>query len=157
MKGVERLLGATCRVRPDRRAAGSYACAAAITGGALELVGANAADMHAILAGLREAGVDPERTTQLDLGAQYRGARMDAWVSAYAGRIDDFILFRYQPAGMTSVTSQASNVDARIHGAEAGVEFRPTPAWTLGATTAWAWGAHTAAGQTGRAACRGRG
>ncbi|TAK39006.1 MAG: TonB-dependent copper receptor [Lysobacteraceae bacterium] len=89
------------------------------------------------------AGVDPERTTQLDLGAQYRGARMDAWVSAYAGRIDDFILFRYQPAGMTSVTSQASNVDARIHGAEAGVEFRPTPAWTLGATTAWAWGANT--------------
>src|SRR3546814_20380912 len=68
---------------------------------------------------------------------------MDAWVSAYAGRIDDFILFRYQPAGMTSVTSQASNVDARIHGAEAGVEFRPTPAWTLGATTAWAWGANT--------------
>ncbi|MCF8707274.1 UDP-N-acetylglucosamine 1-carboxyvinyltransferase [Rhizorhapis sp. SPR117] len=55
--GVDRLHGATYRVMPDRIEAGSYACAAAITGGSLELVGANADDMHAILAGLREAGV----------------------------------------------------------------------------------------------------
>ncbi|MBK5265373.1 MAG: UDP-N-acetylglucosamine 1-carboxyvinyltransferase [Alphaproteobacteria bacterium] len=55
--GVDRLHGATYRVMPDRIEAGSYACAAAITGGSLELVGANADDMHAILADLREAGV----------------------------------------------------------------------------------------------------
>ncbi|HEY9578743.1 MAG TPA: UDP-N-acetylglucosamine 1-carboxyvinyltransferase [Rhizorhapis sp.] len=60
IEGVERLHGATYRVMPDRIEAGSYACAAAITGGSLELVGANAADMHAILAGLREAGVTVE-------------------------------------------------------------------------------------------------
>ncbi len=47
---------------PDRIEAGSYACAAAITGGELELVGADANDMHAILAGLREAGVHVEET-----------------------------------------------------------------------------------------------
>src|SRR3546814_324910 len=60
IEGVERLHGATYRVMPDRIEAGSYACAAAITGGSLKLVGANAADMHAILAGLREAGVTVE-------------------------------------------------------------------------------------------------
>src|SRR3546814_1820842 len=60
IEGVERLHGATHRGMPDRIGAGSYACAAAITGGSLELVGANAADMHAILAGLREAGVTVE-------------------------------------------------------------------------------------------------
>ncbi len=58
--GKPRLHGATYAVMPDRIEAGSYACAAAITGGDLELVGASAEDMHAILAGLREAGVHIE-------------------------------------------------------------------------------------------------
>lgn len=58
--GVDRLHGATYGIMPDRIEAGSYACAAAITGGSLDLVGANADDMHAILAGLREAGVTIE-------------------------------------------------------------------------------------------------
>ena len=58
--GVDRLHGATYSVMSDRIEAGSYACAAAITGGSLDLIGANADDMHAILAGLREAGVRVE-------------------------------------------------------------------------------------------------
>ena len=58
--GKPRLHGATYSVMPDRIEAGSYACAAAITGGELELVGANADDMHAILAALRQAGVHVE-------------------------------------------------------------------------------------------------
>jgi UDP-N-acetylglucosamine 1-carboxyvinyltransferase len=60
--GAPRLHGATYSVMPDRIEAGSYACAAAITGGELELVGANINDMHAILAALREAGVLVEET-----------------------------------------------------------------------------------------------
>ena len=55
--GRERLHDATYSVMPDRIEAGSYACAAAITGGSLELAGACAEDMHAILAALRDAGV----------------------------------------------------------------------------------------------------
>jgi UDP-N-acetylglucosamine 1-carboxyvinyltransferase len=55
--GRDRLHGATYSVMPDRIEAGSYACAAAITGGSLELAGACADDMHAILAALRDAGV----------------------------------------------------------------------------------------------------
>ncbi len=42
---------------PDRIEAGSYACAAAITGGELELVGADVDDMGAILSALRETGL----------------------------------------------------------------------------------------------------
>ncbi|PCD04532.1 UDP-N-acetylglucosamine 1-carboxyvinyltransferase [Sphingomonas spermidinifaciens] len=60
IEGVDRLHGATYRVMPDRIEAGSYACAAAITGGDLELVGASAGDMRATLAALVEAGVTVE-------------------------------------------------------------------------------------------------
>jgi UDP-N-acetylglucosamine 1-carboxyvinyltransferase len=60
--GRDRLHGATYRVMPDRIEAGSYACAVAITGGALDLIGADADDMHAILAALRDAGVQVDAT-----------------------------------------------------------------------------------------------
>jgi UDP-N-acetylglucosamine 1-carboxyvinyltransferase len=60
IEGVDRLHGATYRVMPDRIEAGSYACAAAITGGALELVGVKASDMIATTAALRQAGVTVE-------------------------------------------------------------------------------------------------
>ena len=62
IQGADRLHGATYQVMPDRIEAGSYACAAAITGGDLELVGACAQDMAAILDGLRDAGLTVETT-----------------------------------------------------------------------------------------------
>ncbi len=58
IEGVDRLHGARYRVMPDRIEAGSYACAAMITRGSLELVGAQAESMHAILAGLKDAGAE---------------------------------------------------------------------------------------------------
>jgi UDP-N-acetylglucosamine 1-carboxyvinyltransferase len=57
VQGKERLHGATYAVMPDRIEAGSYACAAAITGGALELVGARRETMPSILSGLSDAGL----------------------------------------------------------------------------------------------------
>ena len=57
IEGRDRLHGATYAVMPDRIEAGSYACAAAITGGDVDLVGANAADMGATLSALADAGV----------------------------------------------------------------------------------------------------
>lgn len=89
------------------------------------------------------AGVETEKTTQLDVGLQFRSARMDAWVSAYAGRIHDFILFDYQPAmGGMGATTTARNVDAAIHGAEAGLAWKPATGWKLDGSVAWAWGAN---------------
>jgi UDP-N-acetylglucosamine 1-carboxyvinyltransferase len=60
IEGRDRLHGAMYRVMPDRIEAGSYACAAAITGGDIDLVGASAADMRATLDALVEAGVTVE-------------------------------------------------------------------------------------------------
>ena len=57
IQGRDALHGADYSVMPDRIEAGSYACAAGITGGDLLLEGANAADMTAILAGLTDAGL----------------------------------------------------------------------------------------------------
>jgi UDP-N-acetylglucosamine 1-carboxyvinyltransferase len=56
--GVKRLHGATYRVMPDRIEAGSYACAAAITGGEVRLEGANAHDMASTIHALRAIGVE---------------------------------------------------------------------------------------------------
>ncbi len=58
--GVKRLNGATYKVMPDRIEAGSYACAAAITGGEVRLEGANAGDMISTLSALRNIGLDVE-------------------------------------------------------------------------------------------------
>jgi len=58
--GVKRLNGATYAVMPDRIEAGSYACAAAITGGEVRLEGANAHDMGSTLTALRAIGLEVE-------------------------------------------------------------------------------------------------
>ena len=58
--GAKRLHGATYRVMPDRIEAGSYACAAAITGGDVRLEGAEAEDMGSTLHALRNIGVEIE-------------------------------------------------------------------------------------------------
>ena len=55
--GVNRLHGATYMVIPDRIEAGSYACAAAITGGDITLAGARAEDMASTIQALHDAGV----------------------------------------------------------------------------------------------------
>ncbi|RST31969.1 UDP-N-acetylglucosamine 1-carboxyvinyltransferase [Sphingomonas ginkgonis] len=57
IEGVEALHGCTYAVMPDRIEAGSYACAAGITGGSLDLVGARAEDMLAITNALSHSGL----------------------------------------------------------------------------------------------------
>jgi UDP-N-acetylglucosamine 1-carboxyvinyltransferase len=62
IRGRDRLHGATYAVMADRIEAGSYACAAGITGGSLELVGARKETMPSILSGLSDAGLIVEDT-----------------------------------------------------------------------------------------------
>jgi UDP-N-acetylglucosamine 1-carboxyvinyltransferase len=62
IRGKDRLHGATYAVMADRIEAGSYACAAAITGGSLELIGARRDTMPGILSGLSDAGLLVEDT-----------------------------------------------------------------------------------------------
>jgi UDP-N-acetylglucosamine 1-carboxyvinyltransferase len=56
--GVERLGAAEHGVIPDRIETGTYACAAAISGGTVFLRGAQAEHLGAVLRALREAGVE---------------------------------------------------------------------------------------------------
>ena len=62
INGVDGLDGCTYDVMPDRIEAGSYACAAGITGGSIELVGARPVDMLAITSALAAAGLAIEFT-----------------------------------------------------------------------------------------------
>jgi UDP-N-acetylglucosamine 1-carboxyvinyltransferase len=55
--GVEALRGTTYEVMPDRIEAGSYACAAGITGGSVDLIGARPDDMRATLNALSQSGL----------------------------------------------------------------------------------------------------
>ena len=57
IEGVERLHGATHRIIGDRIEAGTYACAAAITGGEVRLLGARLEHLGAVTRALGEAGV----------------------------------------------------------------------------------------------------
>jgi UDP-N-acetylglucosamine 1-carboxyvinyltransferase len=57
INGVEGLSGTTYEVMPDRIEAGSYACAAGLTGGSLDLIGARPDDMRATLNALGQAGL----------------------------------------------------------------------------------------------------
>ncbi|WP_135469107.1 UDP-N-acetylglucosamine 1-carboxyvinyltransferase [Crenalkalicoccus roseus] len=64
VEGVESLAGATHEILPDRIEAGTYACAAAITGGAVLLRGAQAEHLGAVVKTLQEAGVVVEETAE---------------------------------------------------------------------------------------------
>lgn len=87
--------------------------------------------------------IKPEKTTQLDFGAQYEDEKLRAWASGYVGVIRDYILFDYMPGGMMGRTSQARNVDARIMGGELGAAYALTSNWTADGTLAYAWGKNT--------------
>ncbi len=60
--GVERLHGAEHEVIPDRIETGTFACAAAITGGALHLTGGRMDHLGAVVRTLAEAGVEITET-----------------------------------------------------------------------------------------------
>ncbi|MEQ4674305.1 TonB-dependent copper receptor [Providencia vermicola] len=79
-----------------------------------------------------------EKTTQLDIGAKYSHENTNAWVSAYIGRVDDFILFRYSASNPRM--SQVENVNAMIMGGELGVAQKLSDEWKADASLAYAWG-----------------
>ncbi|MBN9533777.1 MAG: UDP-N-acetylglucosamine 1-carboxyvinyltransferase [Alphaproteobacteria bacterium] len=62
--GVEALNGVTYAVMPDRIEAGTYAIATAIAGGEVELVGAQASAIGALIALLRQAGTEVQETNR---------------------------------------------------------------------------------------------
>jgi iron complex outermembrane receptor protein len=82
----------------------------------------------------------PEKTTQLDLGFVYASGPVTLSLSAFAGRIDDFVLIESNYAKGMRLTSVARNVDAMTWGAEGDLTYLLAPGWKLTGTLAWTWG-----------------
>lgn len=91
-------------------------------------------------------GIRPEKTTQLDIGAQYKTGAWQAWASAYLGVVNDYILFSYLPGAM-GASSQAKNVDAQIMGGELGASYAFATHWKVESSLAYAWGRNRSDGK----------
>ncbi|MBW6532264.1 UDP-N-acetylglucosamine 1-carboxyvinyltransferase [Sphingomonas citri] len=90
IEGVAELHGATYGVMPDRIEAGSYACAAAVAGGTVELANVNAADMGATLEALRAAGVGiEERRDSIVVSSEGKLAPLTLSTAPYPGFATD--------------------------------------------------------------------
>lgn len=80
----------------------------------------------------------PERTTQLDTGLTYRSRRVQASLSLFANRVDDFILIQTafaKPSGMMGTRSAtiSRNIGAESLGGEASVSWSFSQGWMLDA------------------------
>lgn len=91
--------------------------------------------------------IKPEKTTQLDVGIQYKDERLEAWASGYVGQIRDYILFDYRTGMMGMSSTQGQNIDARIMGGELGAAYALTDNWKADATLAYAWGKNSSDGK----------
>ncbi|MDQ9172369.1 TonB-dependent copper receptor [Oxalobacteraceae bacterium R-40] len=73
----------------------------------------------------------PEKTDQLDIGAIYQSQKLHVSLSAFYGKVDDFILTQSNVAkGMRNVVI-ARNIDATTWGGELGVEYALSTRWKL--------------------------
>jgi iron complex outermembrane receptor protein len=84
--------------------------------------------------------IDPEKTSQLDVGLTWQSGPWQGFVSAFYSKIDDYILIesQYNKSGRNATI--ARNVDATTWGGEAGVDYRFTPNWKSSASLAYVHG-----------------
>jgi iron complex outermembrane receptor protein len=82
-----------------------------------------------------------EKNAQIDFGAQYNGKKINSWVSGYIGRINDYILFQYDP--LNAHINQVENINANILGGEAGMSYSLTDEWKTDISIAYSWGKNT--------------
>ena len=85
--------------------------------------------------------VQPEKTTQLDFGVTQKTGNWSNWASAYAGKVNDFILISYHHhAGHAGASAGAKNIDATIAGIEAGTSYQFNESMSATTNVAYAWG-----------------
>ncbi|MDR2364439.1 MAG: TonB-dependent copper receptor [Zoogloeaceae bacterium] len=105
-----------------------------------ELIGKEAAASLSVFDTL-----DTEKTTQLDVGLTWKTGPWQGFVSAFYGRIDDYILIQSnytKPGPMMSAraVTVARNIKATVWGGEAGVHYRFSPGWKATASLAYTRG-----------------
>lgn len=76
--------------------------------------------------------IKPEKTTQLDIGANWKSGAWSGSVSGFYGKVSDYILLNW-----TNATAQARNISATTMGAEADVSYRISDTWKTDATLAY--------------------
>lgn len=88
-------------------------------------------------------GTRPEKNTQLDVGAIYQSEGLHISLSAFYGRIDDFIQIQSKVAkGARSGLVIARNIDATTWGGELGASHVLNRNWTLDGSMAWVRGSN---------------
>lgn len=90
------------------------------------------------------ASTDPERTSQLDIGALWKSGPWSGYLAGFANQIDDYILIQSnvkRGSGDTARTvSITRNIDASTWGGEAGLSYAFTPQWKGEASLAYVRG-----------------
>jgi len=82
----------------------------------------------------------PEKTNQLDVGASWEFGGWSGSVSAFYGRITDYLLAKWMTPNLTPVLPYGSyqrNVNATTLGGEAGVGYRLSETWKANATLSY--------------------
>ncbi len=92
--------------------------------------------------GLSAFGAYAEKTTQLDFGLTYQSDPLTVALSAFAGRIDDYLLIQSaveKPAGMMGARTATvvRNVDASTMGGELSLVYRFAPNWRVDGSIAY--------------------
>ncbi|MFL0806576.1 MAG: TonB-dependent copper receptor [Oceanobacter sp.] len=83
--------------------------------------------------------LNPEKTTQLDVGMVHRGVDTQGSVSAFYARHADFIEISTRP-DVSAFAIQAENVDAVTWGLEADARYQFLPQWSVMSSLAWVRG-----------------
>ncbi|MEO5352125.1 MAG: TonB-dependent copper receptor [Magnetococcus sp. XQGC-1] len=78
---------------------------------------------------------DSEKSTQLDLGLNWKKERWQGSVSGFYAKVEDYILLRWSPA-----PTLTRNVDATVLGGEADLAYRATDTVTLRSSLAYVRG-----------------
>jgi iron complex outermembrane receptor protein len=111
-----------------------------------ELIGKEAAGQNTTTSLSVFDRLDTEKTTQLDVGLTWKTGPWQGFVSAFYGRIDDYILIQsnYTKPGLmmgaTRTVSIARNIDATTWGGETGLQYRFSPHWKGSASLAYTRG-----------------
>jgi iron complex outermembrane recepter protein len=82
----------------------------------------------------------PEKTAQLDAGLNYHNGPLTASVSAFANRVDDYILYQSHFSKGMSTATITRNVDASSWGGEAGAGYALNDHWKTDVSIAYVRG-----------------
>ncbi len=97
----------------------------------------------------RNRDIRPEKSLQLDIGTAYTSERLRINASAFANRIDDYILVETDSPLLNDLAANsfARNIDALRYGFELGAEYVWDRRWKLGGDLAYTWGRNRSDGK----------